>query len=109
MKSTGNSSRNGNYLELYSKKKEKLLEKLILMLQKENLTKSHPKINGCKKRLCTKNTHKFFSSFSMMGKSTATHFMLAVSRSSHRSCSEKKLFLKISQYSQAKTCVGASF
>ena len=38
-----------------------------------------------------------------------THvFLLERFKSSHRRCSIKKLFLKISQYSQKNTCVGVS-
>ena len=34
---------------------------------------------------------------------------ISLNRSSHRRCSIKKLFLKISQYSQENTCVGIFF
>ena len=38
------------------------------------------------------------------------HFLsFFISRSSRQKCSVKKLFLKISQYSQESTCVGVSF
>ena len=36
-------------------------------------------------------------------------FPYQTDKNSHRSCSLKKLFLKISQYSQENTCIGVFF
>ena len=56
-------------------------------------------------QVCNENVSKF--TFAL--KFACFILVYLMSRSSHRRCSVKKVFLKVSQYSQENTSVGVSF
>ena len=62
-----------------------------------------------KKRISEHYCCKYKRCHSGFSFSWLSPFIYCISRSSHRKCSVKKVFLKISQISQESTCVRVSF